>query len=106
MLGDSPQDIRSPDLRTLSIQARIHSVRSRVLLAFTYCRLVRTELEYEQVDEAKKLLHAIQDTIDSVRQHLAKANDLPSGFVKEITAEVDRLEHEFAQIKREVKVEG
>jgi archaellum component FlaC len=103
MQGNSPQDFNTPDLRALSIQARVQSVHSRVLLAFTYCRLVRTELSYEQFEDARKLLHAIEETIDSLRQNLANASDLPSEIKNEITLEVDRLQLEFARIKDEVE---
>ena len=96
-----PSDYVSENRRVQAIAAETHlrTIQSQLALAFTFCALADTELLYEEIGEAQKLLGKVRHTIERIRQHVDKAEHAPEHFVADVRNALAQLEKQIGGIE-------
>jgi hypothetical protein len=86
-------------VRQSAANTRLQSVRAQLSLAFTFCSLAETELDYHQLREALKLIKLVQRICRLATHHLDELHHVPARRMEEVRSQLVQLKKRLLAVE-------
>lgn len=87
------------NIQAISAQRRLEAMQAKLSLALTFCTLAETELDFNEVAQARKLIEIVQQTAEATHQHLAKPNHIPPEHIEELRQQLVQVEERMQSVQ-------
>jgi|SRR5215470_1690065 len=77
MIENNQNEIETSQLHADALQARLQSVQSQLALGLTLCKMAKTEINFGEIEQARKIMSKVRHSSDTIRYHLAEPDHLP-----------------------------